>query len=1002
MGDRSADSQQMTEPQQTQSEATARNGREGGIPNDSFSSKPPLDPRRQRQASTITNQSDLLDPRKKMAYRRVDEARFDSINVLPSEFDERHDQDLFALLNRIEQMDPSQRQALKHHLALFEATDAKALAPPVAQTTSPEQPMVDWRGKLLKELESTSEKAKKKLVDFAKYESLNYAGNDDNVIIRQEAEGTGSAESVSLRVARWCLFIFVGLMAGLTAFAVKSGEEFIGHWKIEMMEQLVADERMTRAYLSYTGISCLFSFIGIFVTLFAPAAAGSGVPDVKAYLNGVNIPGMLKVGTYFVKVIGVIFGVASGLAMGPEGPMIHAGAVLAGGISQGRLSWPFNIALKWFRPMRNDANKRDFVSAGAAAGVAAAFGAPIGGVLFSLEEASSFWSSSQTWRTLLTCIFATFTMTILVYGGDRFNDPGLVHFGVAENTPSRYRLWEIVAWMPLAVAMGVLGALFNALAVRKIAMVNRLRKKIVAASSLNKKVTFGIVVLVEGLLVTVIISSVSFYFSTFGECNKTPFIDLPLEFRPQEMRVCSTQGHGVHFMPFECSKVVVDLDGDEGSNRDFNEFATVALLPQLEVIRVLLSRDETPSGSPILIGFKALGLYAPIYFVYILLTVGLFLPQGLFVPHIVMGALCGRLTGTFVYQYISHEAKPGTYALMGAAGMLAGSSRITISLSVIIFEITNDIQYLVPIIMVVLISKNIGDLFNEPYYECLIELRHIPFIEETPPKEMHLFHVGDIMTPVPRCIPRHARVTQLRAMLKETPHNSYPVIRSEEDRTLMGVMSRDSLLVLMNMLRDTRSSDYPEGCVAYRKGCPPATQLAYDLFCECEDKVRLANKAWIDELLDIPAAQEIEEDSLELTIDLLPYINLSAYIVPSTFSLLRAFHLFRSQGLRHIIVVNTAHAPIGMITRTELTHYYLYVWKMRTEERELSALTPDHLKKIPSFHNRLFSVHQAVEEELERHFGSFHNKTEEARAAIEELDVDSINISETTGESEPR
>ena len=54
-------------------------------------------------------------------------------------------------------------------------------------------------------------------------------------------------------------------------------------------------------------------------------------------------------------------------------------------------------------------NRRNFISAGAAAGVASACGAPVGGLLFSMEEVSSFWNMKLSWQTFFACMVSTFT-----------------------------------------------------------------------------------------------------------------------------------------------------------------------------------------------------------------------------------------------------------------------------------------------------------------------------------------------------------------------------------------------------------------------------------------------------------------------------------------------------------------------------------------------------------------------------------------------------------------
>ncbi|KAG6900256.1 hypothetical protein C0993_000709 [Termitomyces sp. T159_Od127] len=109
-------------------------------------------------------------------------------------------------------------------------------------------------------------------------------------------------------------------------------------------------------------------------------AAGSGIPEIKTILSGFVIHGYLGGRVLFTKSVGLALSVASGLSLGKEGPFVHIASCIG------------NIVSRFFgKYENNEAKRREVLSAACAAGVAVAFGAPIGGTLFSLEEVSYFF-----------------------------------------------------------------------------------------------------------------------------------------------------------------------------------------------------------------------------------------------------------------------------------------------------------------------------------------------------------------------------------------------------------------------------------------------------------------------------------------------------------------------------------------------------------------------------------------------------------------------------------
>lgn len=112
-------------------------------------------------------------------------------------------------------------------------------------------------------------------------------------------------------------------------------------------------------FLCFLFYQTIFALCASLFVYIEPVSGGSGIPEVKCFLNGIDIPRIVRFKTLVCKVVGVTFSVAAGLPVGKEGPMVHSGSVVAAGISQGRTKfWGVDTSFSKFSDFRNDREKR--------------------------------------------------------------------------------------------------------------------------------------------------------------------------------------------------------------------------------------------------------------------------------------------------------------------------------------------------------------------------------------------------------------------------------------------------------------------------------------------------------------------------------------------------------------------------------------------------------------------------------------------------------------------
>ncbi|KAI0798443.1 chloride channel [Irpex lacteus] len=411
-------------------------------------------------------------------------------------------------------------------------------------------------------------------------------------------------------------------------------------------------------------------------------AAGSGIPEVKTILSGFVIHGYLGGRTLFTKSVGLALSVASGLSLGKEGPLVHIASCVG------------NIVSRFFgKYERNEAKRREILSAACAAGVAVAFGAPIGGVLFSLEEVSYFFPAKVMWRSFFCAMVAAMTLKFL----DPFGSGKLVLFQVTYDRD--WHAYELVFFLFLGVIGGVWGAFFSKLNIR---YTRRIRNG----------TWLGRHPMVEVFLVTLLSALL---------CFLNPYT-----------RMGGTE-------------LVYNLFAECRSGSANTHVGLCVLDPPSQAWGVV----------------RAVGIAAVVKGGLTIVTFGVKLPAGIFIPSLGVGACAGRILGIFVQwmQYSHPESPifrscngdlncviPGLYAMVGAAATLSGVTRTTVSLAVIMFELTDTLTYAVPIMLAVLVAKTVADALEpKGIYDLVIDVAQLPYLD---PKHDYIWvdhHMSDVV-----------------------------------------------------------------------------------------------------------------------------------------------------------------------------------------------------------------------------------------------------------------
>lgn len=229
----------------------------------------------------------------------------------------------------------------------------------------------------------------------------------------------------------------VGLGAGISISVFRyllAGSEILRPVIYHNLREALADGQWQWVAL-YIISFIIIAYLLKLIVAREPMCTGSGIPQIKGILQGDM--SMRWFSVLWSKIIGGVLAIGAGMSLGREGPSVQIGACVGQGLSQ--------------TSRRTGFESRILMTAGAGAGLAAAFNAPLAGVIFGLEEMQKTISPALL-LTGITASITAATVTEVVFGMSPV-------FSMGYLLPLPLNLFDVL--VVAGIVIGLLGRLFN-------------------------------------------------------------------------------------------------------------------------------------------------------------------------------------------------------------------------------------------------------------------------------------------------------------------------------------------------------------------------------------------------------------------------------------------------------------------------------------------------------------------------------------------------------------